>query len=448
MKIDTSVAYRVYDLKKGKKAILFNIYSRNYMFLEGLSAELFEILLMNNKVRLKQWLVENEMIESDVEEFKSTLSQFGCFNKSETENIDNSIFSNSGEEKKYNTILSDFIEELYENGLYYDFHIDLTYRCNEKCIHCYHPFETYDFTNEMSTHEVKELIDIIYDAGVFHIVLSGGEALLRKDIFDIMDYISARGMMITLFTNGMLLSENTVLRISQYRVRLVSISLYSDIPESHDFITTIKGSYDRTMQGIKYLKKYKIPFELKCVMLSENIDRIESIQSCFAELTNGRACKIDFSLCGKLDGSCEVFQYMPSEDKIRKAFYSNPERYIGTRESLQRVPEQSPCSAGKYGLYCSAEGNIYPCVSFKLFLCHYKDLLRISENETLKKWRSTKIKDFSECFKHSYCNYCTEQCAGENLIENGNYLDSNVSYCVHAKIIEDWFAEHDDNIKK
>lgn len=418
------------------------------MFLEGLSAELFEKLLGDEINGWESWLSENGLTENDVEGFKGKLCQFGCFEENiRKDNIKASCENQRDEKKKFNPILKNFIEELYQNGLFYNFHIDLTYRCNERCIHCYHPFDTYDFSKEMDTDKVKELVDKMYDIGVFYVVLSGGEALLRNDIFEIIEYISDKGMLIALFTNGMLLSEDVVLKIKKYRIKLVSISLYSDIAEQHDRITTINGSYVRTMKGIELLKKYGIPFELKCVVLTENIGRVDQIITYFTELSNGRACKIDFSLCGKLDGSCEVFQYMPQEEAIRKVYYSNPERFIGKRELLKRLPEQEPCHAGKYGLYCSAEGNIYPCVSFRLFLCTFEELHNISKNKELRKWLAVKIQDFTECFKHSYCNYCTEQCAGENLIENGDYLNSKISHCIHAKIIEEWFVENDNDKK-
>lgn len=435
MNISRDIAYKIYNLKKEKKVIFFNRNSQDYMFLEGLSAGLFELLLLDDADMTSKWLEKNDISMDDMEEFKKEIV---CFENRTQKTLDSQSSSVSGKEE-YNPILSDFIEELYENGLYYSFHIDLTFRCNEKCIHCYHPFESYQSSKELSTAEVKELIDLIDQLGVFHLTLSGGEVLLRKDIFDILDYISDKGMMISLFTNGVLLSEDVVLQLQKYRIKSVSISLYSDMADVHDQITTIKGSYNKTMSGIEYLKKYKIPFDLKCVMLAQNVKRADQILSFFKSLNDGKECKIDFSLCGKLDGDCGNFKYMPSNQDVEKIFYSNPERYIGDEKLLRRSPEQAPCSAGKYGLYCSAEGYIYPCVSFRLYLCDYKDLPNISENPVLMKWRKTKIKDFTECFKHSYCNYCTEQCAGNNLIENGNYLNSKVTQCVHAQIIEKWF---------
>lgn len=443
MVISTLVAYRIYDLKAGKKAVLFHTRRKNYMFLEGLSAELFEMILKEDSSRMTIWMTQNEITEEDVADFKQQLDDFGVFSMTEQEEQYSSVMELQNEEekeKKYNHILSDLQQELFDNGYYFNFHIDLTNHCNERCIHCYHPFDQYDYSKEMSFEDVCQLVDRLEELGVFSLVLSGGEALLRKDIFNIMEYISNKGMMITLFTNGVLLTEETVQKLHQYRIKLVSISLYADIPEVHDKITAIKGSFERTLEGINRLKEHGIPFELKCVVLAENADRIEQIREFGKKINYGKESKLDFSLCGKLDGDCSVYDHRVSNEVIKKIFTSDPDRYIGSRELLQRSPKQHPCGAGRYGLYCSADGNIYPCVSFRLFLCNYRELDNICTNAVLQRWLNTRISDFSECFKHDYCNYCVEQCAGNNLIENNDYLNSKISHCERAKIIADWFA--------
>lgn len=443
MVISTLVAYRIYDLKAGKKAVLFHTRSKNYMFLEGLSAELFEMILKEDPSRMTTWMTQNEITEEDVEDFKQQLDDFGVFSMTEQEEQYSSVIELQNEEekeKKYNHILSDLQQELFDNGYYFNFHIDLTNHCNERCIHCYHTFDQYDYSKEMSFEDVCQLVDRLEELGVFSLVLSGGEALLRKDIFDIMEYISNKGMMITLFTNGVLLTEETVQKLHQYRIKLISISLYADIPEVHDKITAIKGSFERTLEGINRLKEHGIPFELKCVVLAENADRVEQIREFGKKINYGKESKLDFSLCGKLDGDCSVYDHRVSNEVIKKIFTSDPDRYIGPRKILQRSPKQHPCGAGRYSLYCSADGSIYPCVSFRLFLCNYRELDNICTNAVLQRWLNTRISDFSECFKHDYCNYCVEQCAGNNLIENNDYLNSKISHCERAKIIADWFA--------
>lgn len=451
MQVSTTVAYRIYSFEAGKKAIAFNTHSKKFMFLEGLSAELLEIIFNENSKQLQEWLKKNELTNDDVKLFSQSLGDFGFW---EQANLNNdkipANFHNTNETPESKHTLNLFQNEMKHNGLYYTFHIDLTNRCNEKCVHCYHPFDKYDYSKELSLNEVKQLVDIIYDLGVFSVSLSGGECLLRSDFFDILEYISNKGMMTIVFTNGMLLTEENVKKIKNYRVKLVSISLYGDNADIHDKITSIKGSFDRTLAGINILKKYNIPFELKCVVLAENIDRIEEIRKLSKELNYGQDCKVDFSLCGKVDGNCNVFSHRASQEDIKNVFFSDPERYFGASQFKKylKSENETPCGAGKYGLYCSADGSIYPCVSFRLFLCNYKELPYINENSILQKWRKTKISDFTDCFKHDYCKYCTEQCAGNNLIENGNYLDSkNISNCERAKIIAEWFQSHSDDNK-
>lgn len=446
MTISTNTAYRIYSLKAGKKAILFHTRKREYMFLDGLSAELLELLLSTNQTLLEDWMATNEISAADVSSFADIIQSFDSFNSSSEDSPSSIALKDESSEDKY--ILNLFQNQLVENGLYYTFHIDLTNRCNERCIHSYHPFQSYDYSSELSLEEIQHLIDILYDLGVFTITLSGGEALLRKDIFSILQYISDKGMYTTLFSNGLLLSEEVVSKLLNYRINMVSISLYGDNEEIHDNITTVPGSFCRTLSGINLLRKYGIPFELKCVVLAENIDRIDAMRNLSRNLNYGKDCRLDFSLCGKVDGDCSVYSHKASTDKIAEVFYSDPRRFIGERDHLPRSANEAPCAAGKYGLYCSADGNIYPCVSFRLFLCKYKDLPDIHSNKVLQKWLNTKISDFSECFKHDYCNYCTEQCAGNNLIENGDFLNSNISHCERAKIIANWYKNHSIKYKE
>lgn len=440
MEINKYTAYRTYSLKSGEKTIIFNTSSRNYTFLEGLSAELFKMLCSESEKTVDKWCKSKDISENEKDEFCEQLINLGVFLNSEIsqENVRKS-FAAGKEQEEYSSDLNNFIEELCDNGLFYSLHIDLTNRCNERCIHCYHPFDQYDYSRELSFEEIKELIDSAYDLGVFSIILSGGESLLRKDFFDIVKYISDKGLLITLFTNGMLLKEENVKKLSEYRISVVSISIYGDSALVHDSITSVKGSFEKTLEGIEQLKKYNIAFDLKCMVLAENADRLKQIRS-FCETSNhGLKCTLDFTLCGKLNGDCNVLEHKISTNKLRNIFYSEPDYYIGNIENFNRTPNSYSCNAGRHGLYCSAEGKIYPCVSFRLYLCDFKELRQINSCETLKSWQQTKISDFHGCFSHSYCKYCTEQCAGNNLIENNDYLNGETSYCDRAKIIAQWF---------
>lgn len=443
MRINKHTAYRNYSLKNGEKAILYNTVNRNYTFLEGLSAELFNMICCESEDKISDWCNNNGISIDEKEEFCKQLIDLDIFSDDKSHEeipVIQDIISKDAD--KYSSKLNDFIEELCDNELFYSLHIDLTNKCNEKCIHCYHPFDQYDYSKELLFEEIKELIDSAYELGVFSVILSGGEALLRKDFFDIVKYISDKGILITLFTNGMLLTEQNVKRLTEYRINVVSISIYGDTASIHDSITRVKGSFDQTLKGIEQLKKNNIAFDLKCMVLAENADRLSQIRSFCENLNFGLKCTLDFTLCGKINGDCQVFEHKISNDKLKSIFYSDPDYYIGKRESFNRNPDSHTCNAGRHGLYCSADGKIYPCVSFRLYLCDFRELKSIRTCQILKEWQQTKISDFQGCFKHSYCKYCIEQCAGNNLIENNNYLNGETSHCDRAKIIAEWFEKN------
>lgn len=433
MKISKSVAYRYYVLAKDSKSIAFNLKTRKYMFLDGLAAELLELILKEEDLHI--FMDKNDLTVEDIKWFKEQLFNFGLFESCLNEtHITANVIDNETNDEEHREELNEFMRELRSNKLYYAFHIDLTNRCNEKCVHCYHPFEQYDYTKEMTTNDIKNLIDMVYELGVFSITLSGGECLLRKDFFEILKYISEKNLLTTIYTNGMLINDDFAKKIKDYRVEIVSISLYGDSAEIHDGVTRIKGSFDKTIAGINVLKKYNIPFELKCVLLANNIHRINEIKVLSQKLNYGKVCKIEFALSGKINGDCGVFDYGAPEKEIAKVFIACPE-YSTSNAKLKSISlESSPCGAGKYGLYCSAEGGIYPCVAFRLYLCNYTELPKIFDNSILNDWLSAKVSDFTDCLKYEYCKYCFRLCAGDNLVENGNCFNSHeVSSCRLAK---------------
>src|SRR6266480_7026022 len=102
--------------------------------------------------------------------------------------------------------------------------LDLTYRCNERCIHCY--LDHHDH-GEMTTAEIKDLLDQMAEAGVFYLTISGGEILMRRDFFEILEHARLRTFCIKLKTNGVLIREKEAQRLRELRVESVQISIYS-----------------------------------------------------------------------------------------------------------------------------------------------------------------------------------------------------------------------------
>ena len=130
-------------------------------------------------------------------------------------------------------------------------HFDLTYRCNERCVHCY---LDHDDHGEMTTGEVKHVLDQLADAGTFFLTLSGGELLLRKDFFELLAYARQLQFDVKIKTNAMLITQARAERIRDLGVRQIQISVYSHRPEVHDAITKVRGSLERTIAAIHFLR--------------------------------------------------------------------------------------------------------------------------------------------------------------------------------------------------
>ena len=147
--------------------------------------------------------------------------------------------------------MSGLLEEMTDKALKLNIplsvQVDLTYRCNERCVHCY---LDHDDHGEMSTAEIKHLLDQMAEAGVFILTLSGGEIFLRKDFFEILEYARHQLMFcVKLKTNAIMIREPEAARIRDLGVESIQISIYSHRPEVHDAITLVPGSLKRSLDA-------------------------------------------------------------------------------------------------------------------------------------------------------------------------------------------------------
>ena len=346
MKPNSYISYRTYQFSEEWHTIIYNHQSKQYCFLESLSSQLFDTLV-NAEDAIQAFIENHEISEAELNDYIEQLIFLGIFGEvsdnsdSVSDKVDNE--DNSG-------VIIDFSQKLYENGLFYAFHLDVTNRCNLHCIHCYHPFEEYIFKDELSYEQITRLIDDIYDLGVFNITLSGGEIFVRKDIFEILEYISNKRMLITLFTNAMRINEEIAEKLQKYNILKIGISLYSDVPEIHNQITQQEDSYSRTLNAINLLLAYGFLVEIKCVAMEENKDTLMSTRA-FAESMNC-SCILDFGLCGKVNGDCSTYQHRMQDDDLKAFFFQYPELCCGIESNYPEIPtDGSPCNAGKYSLY-------------------------------------------------------------------------------------------------
>jgi radical SAM protein with 4Fe4S-binding SPASM domain len=159
--------------------------------------------------------------------------------------------------------------------------IELTRRCPLECLHCYNnlPMADKDARNsELTLAEHKLLLDQIADAGCFWILFTGGEIFARADFLDIYAHAKSKGFLITLFTNGTMLTDRIANYLAEYRPFAIEITLYGATRETYEALTQIPGSYDKCMRGIRMLKERDLPLKLKTVPTTINRHEVYEMQ--------------------------------------------------------------------------------------------------------------------------------------------------------------------------
>jgi radical SAM protein with 4Fe4S-binding SPASM domain len=309
--------------------------------------------------------------------------------------------------------------------------LDLTYRCNERCVHCY--LDHHDH-GEMTTEEIKDLLDQMADAGVFYLTISGGEILMRRDFFEILEYARKRTFCIKLKTNGILIRKKEADRIKALGVESVQISIYSHIPKIHDAITKLPGSLEDSIEAIRRLRAHGIHVIMANVLMVQNAADYRGVKALAEEL--GAQFIIDPTITPMMDGNRSILSLNVDEAALREVFRN--EALVGNVEEFCAPPlgpdedalDMLPCSAGHTACYVSPYGDVYPCVQFPLPSGNVRRMKFVDiwrDSPQLKEVRSITLRDMPSCSQCTHGATCT-RCPGLAFLE-GNMRGPSSQDC-------------------
>jgi len=155
---------------------------------------------------------------------------------------------------------------------------ETTRNCNLSCIHCRASATTGPHSGELDTAEAFRLLDQIADVGDPIVILTGGEPLLRKDIFDIAAYGTAKGLRMVMAPNGTLITEAVAKKLIDSGIKRISISLDGATPQSHDSFRKVDGAFDGAVAAMKIAKKAGLDFQVNTTITKTNLEEIPKIQ--------------------------------------------------------------------------------------------------------------------------------------------------------------------------
>ena len=329
------------------------------------------------------------------------------------------------------SLIVEMNQKAMDLGIPLSVHFDITYRCNERCVHCY---LDHDDLGEMTTAEIEDVLDQLADAGVFFLALSGGEVLMRRDFFDIVEHARRRLFNVKIKTNGVMIREPEARRLRQLGVEQVQISVYSHRPEVHDGITKLPGSLRRTIEAIRFLKLQGLKVSMANVLMTANLFDNQGVMSLAKDL--GVSYTLDPTITPKIDGNTAVLALRAPAAELRRVFRN--EELVGNVAEFcappsapdEDVMDGYPCSAGHTSCYISPYGDVFPCVQFPLpsgNLRREKFVEIWRHSSALKEVRSIRARDLTTCSTCSHVGSCS-RCPGLAYME-GNMRGPSSADC-------------------
>ena len=245
--------------------------------------------------------------------------------------------------------------------------LDVTYRCNERCVHCYLDHNDH---GEMTTAEICGVLDQLAEAGVFFLTLSGGEVFMRRDFFEIVEHARSLMFCVKIKTNAFMIGKKEARRLRELAVQDVQVSIYSHQPAVHDAITLLPGSLKRSIAGIRLLRSHGVKVVIANVLMMQN----RSDRSGVKQLANqlGAEYTIDPTITPMMDGDRSILRLGLDRAELKQVF-RDPDLVDDVADFCAPPPQVSddalndlPCSAGHTACYISPYGDVFPCVQFPL----------------------------------------------------------------------------------
>ena len=318
------------------------------------------------------------------------------------------------------SLMQEMNERALALGVPLAIHLDVTYRCNERCVHCY---LDHDDHGEMTTAEIKDVLQQLAEAGTFFLTFSGGEVLMRRDFFELLEYARSLRFNVRIKTNGVMIRKQEARRMVDLGVEQVQISIYSHHPEVHDAITKLPGSLKRSVEAVRFLKSQGLKVTIANVLMTVNSGDHAGVRALAHEL--GVTYTLDPTITPKMDGDTGVLSFRIPGSELNAVFRNadlvgNVEEFCAPPPTPgEDIMEGYPCSAGHTAAYITPYGDVFPCVQFPLPSGNVRQQKFIDiwrESPELNEVRSIHAKDLPVCSTCSHVGTCT-RCPGLAYME-------------------------------
>lgn len=307
------------------------------------------------------------------------------------------------------------LNKLYwEKNYIQKMHLEVTYRCNFRCVHCYNTTHSGSAT-ELTTEEWFSALDQLAEMGCYLLTFTGGEVFVRKDVTDILQYACDKGFSFRLNTNGSLIDEKMLVKFEPMRPFLQSfdISFYGADPVVHDTLAKRLGAYNNTVRAVKLLSEAGMNLVAKYITMRDNFDGIQKFEHDMKQL-GVRFAVSTGALIPQTNRDTKPLVQILTDAQYKKLLIDRPP---------QNTASPGNCKPGHVRGAITPEGDVSPCewlTDFKYGNLREKSLRDI--------WFSQGFLGFRKVFEEdSECPTCElrrgcDRCPAHSYLETGHLL--------------------------
>lgn len=250
---------------------------------------------------------------------------------------------------------------------------EVTRNCNLACVHCRAAATSGPYSGELTTEECRKIIDDLTDFSSATVILTGGEPLMREDIFDIIEYGNRKGLRLVIAINGTLLTGEKAARLKATGIKRVSMSLDGKDRQTHDRFRGVEGSFDSVISASLLLKDADLPFQINTTVTRLNVEDLSEIYALVKHLGavawhifllvpvgRGEGLKGEELNTRMYEDVLEWLYSVEKKNEIEMKVTCAPHYYRIVKERGD-VPKSAGCLAGKSFMFISHRGIAQPC---------------------------------------------------------------------------------------
>jgi len=352
----------------------------------------------------------------------------------------------------------DFLEEYFKGKPQLtNIHIEITSKCNERCVHCYIPH--FNKVSNIKSDLFYDILKQCKNMRLLHLTLSGGEPMLHKNFRDFLRECKEYDFSVNVLSNLTLLNDEIIKEMKAIPLLGVQVSLYSMNPNIHDEITQMKGSFEKTKNAILKLIENDIPLQISCPIMKQN-------KNCYNDVVNwAKKYKVqvgaDYGIIARYNHTTQNLDCRLSINEIEKVInnkVTNDAKYLEQMEveadkKKDITPNDFVCSICHSSICIADNGNVYPCAGWQDYIVGNVKETSLNDiwdnSEKVQYLRSLRKKDFPKCIQCADKEFCT-MCMVRNANENpeGDPLVVNEFFCniakLNRKMTLEWKGKHMD----